>query len=205
MIMRKILLNLFLCIGLLSLSSCTVTKYIWGDNHYKEHIDQFLVGADGRYVALVGEKYHYVFSDNSGTLKEVLALNQRGVLRIDVKQTHLKLGRNNNIRGHLVITGPFSILPAQDRRTLIFLGLKPDKNDDITIELDLVGKRYLSRYLGHNTSRPTNTSYNITIYYKEKSSVTKDVGKAAITPIAVTLDAVLLIGKVVVRTFALGE
>lgn len=202
--MKQTLFKFLLCFCLLTLSSC-VTKYIWGDKHYKEHIDQFLVGADGRYVALVGEKYHYVFSDNSGTLKEVLALNQRGVLRIDVKKTHLKLGRNNNIRGHLVIKGPFSILPPQDQRTLIFLGFKPDKNDDVLIKLDLLGKRYLSRYLGHNSSRPTNTSYNITIYYKEKSSITKDVGKAAITPIAVTLDAALLIGKVVVKTFALGE
>lgn len=204
MTIRRKLLHLFLCLSLLTLSSC-VTQYLWGDNHYQENIDQFLVGADGRYVALVGEKYHYVFSDNTSKLKELLALNQRGVLRINVKKTYLKLGRNNNIRGHLVISGPFSILPPEDKRTLVLLGIEPDKNDDVTIELELTGKRYLSRYLGHNATAQSNSSYSITIYYKEQSSVTKDVGKAAITPIAVTLDAVLLIGKVVVKTFALGE
>jgi hypothetical protein len=203
MIIKTKLLNLVLCLSLLFLSSCTVTKMLWGDKQYTENIEQFLVGSDGRYVALVGTNYHYVFADNSGMLKEILALNQQGILNIDIQQTYLKLDSNNDIKGHIVITGPYSILSQQSKATLASLGLVPDKNDYITAKIDLVGKRYLSKYLGHNTSRPTNASYSITIHYRADSSFTKDVGKVAVTPIAVTLDAVLLIGKIVIYPLSL--
>jgi hypothetical protein len=176
---------------------------LWGDKHYTENIGQFLVGADGRYVALVGTNYHYVFVDNSGMFKEILALNQKGILNIDVQQTYLKLERNNDIRGHIVIKGPFNILSPQDKVTLISLGVRPDSYNNVEIKINLAGKRYSSRYLGHTTSRPTNTSYTLTVYYNS-SSMAKDVGKIAITPIAVTLDAVLLIGKIVVYPLSFG-
>lgn len=195
--------SLFLCISLLFLSSCTITKILWGDKSYQENIGQFLVGADGRYVALVGTNYHYVFSDNSGMLKQILSLNQKGILNINVKETYLKLNKDNDINGNLVISGPFSILPPEDKITLVTLGFKPDRNDDIVVKIKISGKRYLSRYLGHNNSRPTNASYVITVYYGQDSNLAKDVGKAAVTPIAVTLDAVLLIGKIVVAPFSL--
>ena len=195
--------SLFLCISLLFLSSCTVTKILWGDKSYQENIGQFLVGADGRYVALVGDNYHYVFSDGSGTLKQILSLNQKGILNINTKETYLKLDKNNDISGHLIISGPFSILPPEDKMTLFSLGFKPNKNDEIVVKIQISGKRYLSKYLGHNGARPTNAAYVITVYYSPNSSFTKDVGKVAVTPIAVTLDAVLLIGKIVVSPFSL--
>ena len=119
MLTRKSLINIFLCFTLLVTSSCTITKYVWGSKHYQEHINQFLVGSDGRYVALVGEEYHYVFSDNSGTLKNILSLNQRGILVMNVQKSYLKLEQDNNITGHIIIEGPFSILPKQDKTSLL--------------------------------------------------------------------------------------
>jgi len=178
---------------------------LWGELSYQENISQFLVGADGRYVALVGLDYHYVFSDRDGLLKEVLALHQKRVLSIDVQRTYLKLERNNDIKGHIVISGPFSILPPQDKIKLVSLGIRPDENDNVIIRINLAGKRYLSRYLGHNASRSITTAYVIPIYYDKRSSLTKDVGKIAVTPIAVTLDAVLLIGKIVVYPLSFGS
>ena len=186
-------INLFLYISLIFLSSC-VTKMIWGSEHYKEKISQFLVGSDGRYVVLIGENYHYVFSDNSGMLKKVLNLNQKGILTIDTKETYLELKSNNNVEGSFIIKGPFSVLPSHDKNILLNLGFKPDKNDDLTVKINLNGKRYLSRYIGNSSEK---SSYIINIYYRKKSNLIKDAGKTAITPIAITLDAVLFIGKII--------
>ncbi len=180
------------------LPSCTITKALWGDKSYEEVIKQFLVGSDGRYVALISPNYHYVFSDNSGVLKGILSLSQKGVLTIDTEKTYIKLHENNEVKGYITITGPFSVLPENDKYILTGIGIAPDKKDYISVKIDLSGRRYLSKYLGHNQSNESSNTYKISIHYDESSGLVKGVGKAAVTPIAVTLDAVLLIGKVVV-------
>jgi len=99
------------------------------------------------------------------------------------------------------MTGPFSILDREDARMLTRLGFSPDRNDLLVIEMDLRGKRYAARYLNQSLSK-YGTSHKITIYYHDSNAL-KDVGKIAITPIAVGLDAVLMIGKIAVSPFML--
>ncbi|NBV05984.1 MAG: hypothetical protein EBS06_01960 [Proteobacteria bacterium] len=198
--LKKIFINSFLLLALLLQTSC-VTKYIWGDKSYEEEIEQFLVGADGRSIALIGVNYHYVFSDNSGLLRTFLSLKQKSVLAINSEKTHLKLSDNNDVAGDLVIEGPASILPREDLRLLKSLGFMPDRKDIISIKIKLVGRRYAPRFLGQGASR-LNEFYTLQIYYSD-SNLAKDVGKAAVTPIAVTLDAAILIGKVVFYPFSL--
>jgi hypothetical protein len=187
--------------AILFLANSCVTKYIWGDKSYQEQINQFFVGSDGRYVAMLGDDYHYVFSDNSGVLKTILSLKQQGVLTISPSKSHLKLQPNNDVNGTLVMEGPFSILDRQDARTLMKMGFSPNRKDVLEVKMELTGRRYAAKYLNESLAR-TNTSHTITIYYRD-SNVVKDVGKVAITPIAVGLDAVLMIGKVVVSPFTL--
>ncbi len=197
---RKIFLNL-VAISLLLFQSACLTKYVWGDKSYDEEIEQFFVGSDGRSIALIGSNYHYVFSDNSGLLRNVLSLKQKSVLEINTKKTHLKLDKNNVVAGDLVLEGPASILPREDLRLLKSLGFQPDRKDNITVKIAMVGRRYAPRNLGQGAAR-TSDIYTIQIYYSD-SNLAKDVGKAAITPIAVTLDAAILVGKVVFYPFTL--
>lgn len=192
--------KLFLCVALALQTSC-VTGYIWGDKSYGEEIDQFYVGSDGRSIALIGDKYHYVFSDNSGLLKNVLTLKQKSVLEINTKKTHLKLNKNNDVSGDFVLEGPASILPREDLRSLRAWGFVPDKKDVISVKIKLVGRRYAPRFLGQGAAK-LNELYTLQIYYSD-SNLAKDVGKAAITPVAVTLDAAILVGKVVFFPFSL--
>lgn len=198
--MKKLFTKILLCAALLLTSSC-VTKFIWGDKSYQEQINQFFVGADGRYVAMLGDDYHYVFSDNSGVLKTILSLKQQGVLTINAEKSHLQLLPNNDVKGKLVMDGPFSILDRDDAKLLRQMGFTPDRHDVITVKMELSGRRYAAKYLNQNLTK-VNTSHVITIYYHD-SNVVKDVGKVAITPIAVSLDAVLMIGRVVVAPFTL--
>lgn len=197
---QKFLIKFFLCLALILLPSC-ITKYIWGDKSYQERISQFFIGADGRYVVLIGENYHYIFTDNSAVLKEVLSLNQQNVLTINSKKTYLKLDSKNEISGDFTIEGYANSLPFQDLQILRSYGFFPDKNDNISIKTKLIGRRYAARYLGQNVSS-LKIPHILPIYYSDNNLV-KGVGKAAVTPIAVTLDAVLLIGKVVIYPFSL--
>jgi hypothetical protein len=183
----------------MSLTSSCVTKALWGSKSYREHITQFYVGSDSRYIVLVGSNYHYVLTDVGGSLKTILSLSQRNVLTISDRLSYVKLDENNGLQGVITFSGPFSILAPVDKYKLQSYGIHPDKDDDVQVKIRVQGRRYVAKYLGaHNPG--ASTSQNLRIYYDD-SSLVKGVGKAAITPIAVTLDAALLIGKVVVAPF----
>jgi hypothetical protein len=199
---RDLFFGILLLFILLFNSSC-ITKFIWSDKSYKEKIGQFYIGADGRYVVLIGTNYHYILSDNSGLLKEIFSLKQQGVLSIDLQKTHLKLDSNNDIEGDFVLRGPFTVLPEEDVAKLRFLGFSPDRSDDISIKIKLKGRRYVAKYLGEAVTK-LGTNYVIQIYYSD-SGLVKGVGKAAITPIAVLLDGALLIGKIVIYPLTLSD
>ena len=183
---------------LLTVSGC-LTKKLWGYSNYRESIKQFLVGSDGRYIVLVGTNYHYVFADNSMALSRILSLRQRGVLNINPEKTNLKLDDRDYIEGVLVIEGFAPSLAPEDSMALRSLGFAPDADNYISIPLRVSGRRYAPRNLGGSIA--SSTEYIISINY-DGSSAAEKVGKAAITPITVTLDAALLIGKVVLKPLA---
>jgi hypothetical protein len=193
--------KLMLILILLQVSSC-VTNFLWGARSYREEITQFLVGSDGRYVVLMGPEHHYVFTDNSGVLREILPIQQSKILTLKTENS-FELDKNNNITGSLVLTGPFDLLPAQDAFKLQSLGFLPNRNNQIEIKIDVEGRRYSARYLGNVASQNLSQQYFMKVNYREDNGVVGTVGKAAITPVAVTLDAALLIGKVAIYPFTL--
>lgn len=111
-------------------------------------------------------------------------------------KTRLKLDENNEIQGYLTLEGPFSILPIEDIGFLTNMGFQPDEDDIVSIQINIKGRRYLARNLGQNLLQ-SKSIYYIPISYND-STAAQDLSKAAITPIAVGLDAVLLIGKIIV-------
>jgi len=200
----------FLILTLLSLSSC-VTKALWGSRSYDEDIRQFYVGADGRYVVLVSPQYHYIFTDNSGELNKILSLKQQGILTLS-PDTFLHVDEFNNITGDIILSGPYDLLPQEDMVKLQLMGFLPQRNNKITVKLKLSGRRYSARYISQNPAAELPNSFQIKVYYKEPIGFAEGVGKAAITPVAVTLDAALLIGKVALypltlpyRQFGVGD
>ena len=198
--MLKFLTKILLILCLFVQQSC-LTKALWSGKFYDENITQFFVGSDGRYVALLGSSYHYVLTDNSGIFKTILSLKQKGVLSVDQGKTSFDLDKNNNIKGKIVIHGPHSLLPTEDIVALQALGISPKSDDEVVISVKLTGRRYAAKYLNSEIVR-SDTSYKFKVYYDDPSLV-RGVGKAAVTPITVAADAVLLIGKVVVGVFEL--
>lgn len=198
--MKRVLKSLLLISLLLFQTSC-VTKALWGDKQYKEKITQFLVGNDGRYVVFVGEQYHYIFTDDSGALKTILSLNKK-VFDIKTKDTYLRLNSNNELKGEIVMFGVSTGLTPEEMQLLRRADIRPDRNGDLLARIEVTGRRYAAKYLNQNLTQSGSTSQVITINYRD-SNVIKDAGKVAVTPIAVGVDAVLLIGKVVVKVFEL--
>lgn len=182
-------------------SSC-ITGYMWGGTTYREPISQFLIGQNGRYVVLVGNDYHYVLIDDSKIFSQILRLKQRNILTINSKKSKLSLADNNELSGHLTIKGPFSVLPLSDAALLTSLGFRPDDDDEVTIKIKLDGRRYAARYLGGQNLTKSNNTFMLPVTYYN-SGFTKNIGKAAITPVTVGLDAVILIGKAIVYPFSL--
>jgi len=195
MIKKILIISTLFC-----LTSC-LTDFLWGARTYREEITQFYVGSDGRYVVLMGPQYHYVFTDNSGVLKEIISLQKGGVLTL-APDTTFDLDGNNNVSGQIVLEGTADLLSAQDAFKLQALGFTPNSKNQINVKMKLQGRRYSARYLSGVNSEQVN-HYYITINYRKEVGIADGVGKAAITPVAMTLDAALLIGKVVIYPFIL--
>ncbi len=192
--------KILLILSLISLSSC-LTNFLWGARTYREEINNFYVGSDGRYVVLMGPQYHYVFTDNSGMLKEILSLQKSRALAL-ASETTFDLDENNNVAGEIILSSEADMLSAQDAFKLQSMGFYPNSKNKINVKLKLQGRRYSARYLGSVAAEKVDRYY-ININYRQDVGVADGVGKAAITPVAMTLDAALLIGKVVIYPFTL--
>ncbi len=185
---------------LLFLTTSCVTKYLWGNRKYEERINSILVGENGRYVVLVGQQYHYILTDRSQILNRILLLKQSQILTVNPKKTNIHLDSNNNISGMITMTGPFNMLPLEDMSALTSMGIKPDGNDDVSIKIKVSGRRYAARFINADLARG-DKSFVVTVTYNKDSDLATDVGKVAITPLAVGLDAVIFVGKAVVYPF----
>lgn len=196
MIKKIILISTLFC-----LTSC-LTNFLWGARTYREEITNFYVGSDGRYVVLMGPEYHYVFTDNSGTLKEILSMQKGGALTL-APDTVFELDSNNNVSGELALDTDVDMISAQDAFKLQSLGFVANRDYKINVKMNLQGRRYSARYLSGVSAESMKSRYYITINYRKDVGVADGVGKAAITPVAMTLDAALLIGKVIIYPLSL--
>lgn len=194
---KNINLSFFLLAALLLQTSC-VTKFLWKKT-YPETFKNFSVSPDGSRVALVGAKYHYVFSDNSGVLKVLLTWPQRGLLFIDVTKTHLEVDLDNNVYGYATIESFFNQLSPQQSLFLTSLGFRSKDGSALFLRMPLRGKRYLPRndlqVFLPRLSRP----YVVDVNHEQ--GILRKAGNIALTPLTVTADSVLLLGKIVLLPF----
>ncbi len=140
----RVTAKVFLIIILLSSTSCEITKSLWEDA-YKEEIKQFLTSANGEYVVFVGKKYHYIFTDNSGVIKEILQLDKDRIVTIDSEETRLSVDNSNNLKSRIVLKTFDLKLSPQILEILEKLGSEKSKSAaEMFLELPLSGKRYLT-------------------------------------------------------------
>ena len=180
------------------LSSCTITKGLW-NRSYNETFKQFLVSNDGKLVVFLGKNYHYIFSDESGVMKELLFWGRRDLVFVDVEKTSLEVDEKNDVIGYVTIESFYTKLPRKEEIFLESIGFRAQESKPLALRIKLVGTRYLPRddlgyYLPH-----LDRTYTVLVKYPV--SLSKKIAKAALTPITVAADATILIGKVILAPF----
>lgn len=190
-------LKIILIFLLLTQATSCLTQKLWS-NSYDEPVQKFLVSRDGRYIVFLGANYHYMFTDKTGAMKELLGWPGRNLLFIDTESTNLKVDSRNNISGYASIESFFSNLRGDQRVFLKSLGFR-NKNNSLALKLELKGKRYLPRQDLGRFLPALSRKYVFDIQYTPKAS--KAVAIAALTPITIVADSVLLFGKIVLLPF----
>ncbi len=179
------------------LASCMITKAIW-KNGYEDRIHSFAVSQDGNYIGFMGLNYHYVLIDDKRLLKDLLASQVRGIMMINTEKSVIKIDHENNISGEVFIETTTLDFPSQYRAFLHGIGFKMDDEGNYYLKIKISGKRYLPRSdQDLNESKLPRLGVPYKIFIQEEMGATKKAGAIALTPITMTLDGILLIGKVV--------
>ena len=197
----RVICKISLLVFLFLSSSCVLTSYMW-NRKYTDTVRNFLVGGDGVSVVFLGQKYDYVLFDKSNVLKRILAWKGRSILFINVIKTDLKVDEKNNLYGEVVIEAFFSKLVKRDWVFLQSLGFTRDQESSasaLSLRMKVNGVRYLPNPNPGWNLPALNNSYVLSIGITPGK--TKSIGMVALTPITMTVDGVILLGKVILSPF----
>ncbi len=180
------------------LCSCTVTRFVWTKT-YIETFSHFLVTDDGDYVIFLGKNYDYIFADKSDLAKEILKWKDRKILFVDIERSHITVNLDNDVGGYVIIKAFTDNLPLEDLMFLRALGFRESQSEILSVKFNLKGKRYAASGIS-DVPLPALTNTYITDIY-ETSGFFGNIGKITLTPLAITADSVLLVGKVLIAPF----
>jgi len=184
----------FLLFSLLLTSCTSTTKSLWENPAYNEKISSFLITENGEKLAIIGKKYHYIFSLENN-LKDILISKKRDQLKPVFYS--FKADKNNNISG---------------KYTLNYTNKNPDEIAEIKIlgfTNRVYGDRKTSTYIfsgalngqRYTPDKNINANYEFnrsyTIKVEEPSTLTGNTVKALVTPVAVATDGVKTIAGMI--------
>jgi hypothetical protein len=190
---RDVLKGTLSSLALLSSTGC-VTKKLYEtlethDTQYDETALSFLVTEDGSKLVVLGEKYHYIFSDISPSLTQVLGSQLRTVVAADLA--------NFRVRRDNVVTGDYTLhlseqASDEQRRSAAEAGF-------VVPGLTLPGHLKGVRYSAEGFPSPPETQRFTRPYVV---SITEDAesklaAKIMLTPLTVAADGVIVLGAVV--------
>ena len=159
-----------------------------------------MLAQNGEFVAFLGNDYHYILNDNSGLVKALLFSQYHYLMYIASNETYIKLSPANDLTAYITIKLTTGNIDSIIERSLANLGFAVNDDGVMSLKIQLEGKRYLA---GNNfipeKGMLLNNKYSIKIY--EGISSSKKVEKAMLTPITATIDATLLIGKILLVPF----
>ena len=206
----------FLIIISLFLTSCSpsdlYTGQLWRNKMERDTLDQFLVAQNGK-VALIGRKYHYIFDDKSGVIKDLLAWSGKSKLEIIIHK--IKVDSSYKISGDVTINVKKTdnssgkenavILTKDELNFLGSLGFADHldgNNVSIIKKIILKGTLYLSNpNVDYRTTSKLSKNYNIMIEFEP--GLFKRTTQITMTPITVTADAIF-IGSALILAIPLG-
>jgi len=180
-------------------SSCGITQKMWNP-YYKDTITGFMLSQDGQFVVFLGNEFHYILNDNSGIIKRMLYSPCRALMYVSASNTYMNLSQSNDLDAYVTIKLIKADVGSFAERELYSLGFIKGSDGVLTLQIKLTGKRYLVNRNLPISAFSLNNKYSIKIY--EEVSSSKKIEKAMLTPITLTIDAILSIGKVLLVPLA---
>jgi hypothetical protein len=189
--------------ALLFISSCTITSALW-KNGYEDRIEHFVVSQDAKYIVFLGNNYHYILYDPKGFLKDILSWNMRDILIINTEKTNIRVDEENNLTGEVFLETVNKNFLREDWAFLQAVGFKYDQKKEIfSLKFKVAGRRYLPRLdQDINIAHLPELSVPYQFFINEKMGSVRKAGAVALTPITITLDGVLMMGKIVLMPFS---
>jgi hypothetical protein len=177
-----------------NLTSCMTMK-LWQKGSYVENFKNFLITKDGKKIVILGEKYHYIFDDNSGDLYQLLTWENNS--KLEIENYNFRISKINEIICSITIKNKSqknstTHLSKKDKSFLQKLGFVNNSSDEVIFKKNIIisGQRYYPKTgLNYGTSTPLNHDYSVNIEIDDYANKTK---KIALTPVAVAGDGALV-------------
>lgn len=206
--MKKIT-SLLAILTLLINSGCDGTAKMWKKKtSYEEVIKNYLISDKGDKIAFLGQKYHYIFDENSGVIKELLQWDQKQKLKIRIHDFYdFKATSPSDVILMVDITGTTS---SQKSDNLDEISLPSDiaflkklgfleieitrgKTKMITKRIKLEGRRYLPKpHTQYPITDSLSKEYKVIVQNTYDTALEKSK-KIALTPLTVTGDVFVAI------------
>ena len=177
-----------------------VTKKIWHGNkvNFTENVKQFLVSKDANTIIFLGEKYHFIFTNDLPEstqtyqlVQTLLALDneERELLTMNTQQSKIFIEKKDNITCDIEIA--FNKQHGTNKQIEYFqtLGFKEFNNTTYIKNLVLKGKIYKTDKKFNEYVKDLNNNYAFNLYVdpNERSKLEK----IALTPLTISTDLVL--------------
>ncbi len=196
--MRKLVALALIAFSIFTTSCNGLTKKLWNWHGYEEDFKHFLINQQNGYVVFLAQKFHYVFIDNSNLMKNILLWQDRRTLFIDTSETEIHVDKNNQANGEVMIRSFSENLMPHREFFLVNNGFKKDKKGWY-LKLKLFGNRYLANPNIHGNFPQLDLNYKIKI--SEELNRGEILTATALTPIAITADGIITIGKILLSPF----
>ncbi len=181
------------------LFSCAFTPALYKEksNIYVEEISSLWVTEDEASIVVLTPKYHYVFEAPPLIMA---SLKSDFARKVNARFDRFHVGKNNGITGQVLLKVlQVTETEFQSARTL---GYKGSTTDEIGAYVVVNGVRYLS-----NNDTPRTQPYYLNkkheIEVSESSPILDSAVSAALTPIAIVGDGVLMLGGLVLTPIIL--
>jgi hypothetical protein len=196
--MRKHVALALIAFSIFTTSCNGLTKKLWNWHGYEENFKHFLINQQNGYVVFLAQKFHYIFIDNSNLMKNILLWQDRRTLFIDTSETEIHVDKNNQASGEVMIRSFSENLMPHREAFLINHGFKRD-NKGWYLKLKIFGTRYLANPNIHGNFPQLDLSYKIKIAEDLKKG--EILTATTLTPIAITADGIITIGKILLSPF----
>jgi hypothetical protein len=146
--------------ALLGMTGCAISemgRYPWRD--YDEHVDALLISANGNDLVVLGQQFHYVFTNVPMIAKVISSSFHR---QVTVRFGVFYVAANNQVSGGYVLTAPASLSAGQTEEATR-LGYIRGPSGVLTLEGRLAGTRYAGTKINLDGQNTLTRSHDISV------------------------------------------